>query len=710
MTAEPSARFPQVERVINVNRNQRVFVFYSLAVLLTSLASILFADLLWRVGWTPARLILLSLFTVLFLMVSIGCIHAVYGFILRRLGDSQRITAFADYRSCNIDDTSTALLIPIYNEDVDRTYAGVRAMYESVRATGHLAQIDFFILSDSTQPENWIEEERRWFELISELGALGRVYYRRRAENVDKKSGNIRDFLSAWGKRYRYFIVLDADSVMSGSTITDLIRLMEIHPTVGLIQTAPALVNARSAFARMQQFANRLYGRVFEAGLNYWSQDGGNYWGHNAIIRTEPFMHSCDLPKLPGKKPFGGHILSHDFIEAALLRKENWEVWFAWDLGGSYEEGPPSILTNAQRDRRWCQGNLQHFMLLFARGFRGISRIHLIFGIVGYLAGPIWLLFMVTGTYILWQTKHTGLSTVVVEPFTPYIHLDRTGHSLLVFGIAMTAIFLPKILSLVDLLFDADRRRSFGGFSRAAASVFLESLFSTLHAPIQMLMHSKFVVATLFGASVRWSTQERGCDGTDWKAAFHQHWTHTAVGLGWGGLTWWLDPGSLYWFLPVLAGMVLSIPLSVLTSRERVGQSLLQSRLFLTPEELDPPVELRQLNLPMESVALRSAARGIEAVIVDPYVNAIHISLLREREARSADEARGGNANLIPESKQRLAERLLNAGASGLSTAEKLAILADSNLTAWLHREIWRRPAAELANSWRKLVAPDAVM
>src|SRR6185503_12831204 len=246
---------------------------------------------------------------------------------------------------------------------------------------------------------------------------LGKIYYRRRLFNEERKSGNVRDFLNTWGKRYRYFVCCDADSVMRGETLVDLVKLMEAHPTTGLIQTVPALVNAESLFGRIQQFANRLYAPVFISGLNYWALDFGNYWGHNAIIRTEPFMEHCDLPHLPGRRPFGGQILSHDFVEAALLHKENWQVWFAYDLEGSYEESPQGMIENAQRDRRWCQGNLQHTMLLFARGLHRISRIHLLMGIFGYLAGPLWLLFLLTFNYALWAKEYSGLSDITVRAF-----------------------------------------------------------------------------------------------------------------------------------------------------------------------------------------------------------------------------------------------------------------------------------------------------
>jgi membrane glycosyltransferase len=703
----PPARPPlQVEPGPRVHRGPRVFIFYSFAVLLTGFASLLFADLLWRQGWSASRTILLVLFSVLFLLAAIGCVHGVYGFVLRRIGERRRITAMGDYRSCTINHTSTALVFPIYNEDARRVCAGLRATYESLVKTGLIARFDFFILSDSTSPNHWVEEERRWFQLAQSLGAFGKVFYRRRSDNEGKKSGNIRDFLNHWGRRYRYFVVFDADSMMSGNTIVDLVKLMEAHPTVGLIQTAPALVNARSLFGRMQQFANRLYGPIFTAGLNFWSQDGGNYWGHNAIIRTEPFMRLCDLPQLPGKKPFGGHILSHDFVEAALLQKENWEVWFAWDLEGSYEEGPPGIIENAQRDRRWCQGNLQHIMLLFARGIRGVNRLHLTFGIAGYLAGPLWFLFMLTGSYMLWYHEHTGLSDVVVSAFTPFIRLDVRGHALLIFGISMGVIFLPKILSLVDLALDPARRREFGGVVPAAMGAFFETLFSTLHAPVQMLFHTKFVIAALLGTSVHWSTQQRTTDGTSWRAAWNQHWGHTVLGLAWGAMTWMMEPSVFWWFVPVLSGMVLSVPLSVLTSRESLGRIASRTGLFQTPEESNPPMELQRLDALMATPeeARNSGASteqpGLVEAILDPYVNAIHVSLLREKLLEGATASHAKPAPSSADAADDLSEKLLKEGPAVLTTAQQLSILSDPDRLTLLHRRVWMTAPEELASAW----------
>ena len=281
-------------------RGWRLFIFFSWALLLTGLVSMFFADLLWRTGWSASCTVLLVLFVVLMWFASVGCIHGVYGFFLRTFGARRRITALKNYRDQKIDGTSTAIVFPVYNENVVRVCEGLRATYESLERTGQLERFDFFILSDSTDPDKWVEEERRWQELVRDLDALGKIYYRRRLNNEGRKSGNVSDFLNAWGRRYRYFMVCDADSVMRGETLVDLVKLMEAHPTVGLIQTVPAVVNAESPFGRVQQFANRLYAPIFIAGLNYWALDLGNYWGHNAIIRTEPFMQFCDLPQLPG--------------------------------------------------------------------------------------------------------------------------------------------------------------------------------------------------------------------------------------------------------------------------------------------------------------------------------------------------------------------------------------------------------------------------
>lgn len=671
----------------------------------------LFADLLWRTGWSASRTALLILFVILFWFTAVGCMHGIYGFVLRVFGTRQCITRMADYRDKNIEGISTAIVFPICNEGVLRVYEGLRATYESLKKTGQLAGFDFFILSDSTEPDKWVEEERRWFELINELDALGKIYYRRRLENEGRKSGNVRDFLSAWGRRYRYFMVCDADSVMRGETLVDLVKLMETHPTAGLIQTVPATMNAESLFGRIQQFANRLYAPLFITGYNYWTFDLGTYWGHNAIIRVEPFMQFCDLPQLPGRKPFGGQILSHDFVEAALMSRENWEVWLAYDLEGSYEETPQTMIENARRDRRWCQGNLQHGLVLFAKGLRGVSRLHLALGVFCYLTGPLWLAFLLLFVWIRWYQKYTGLSTVTYPAFTPFLHVNGTVHALLIFIICMVVLMLPKFLSLVDLAVDRKRARQFGGIGRASAGIVCETIFSTLHAPLQMLWHTRFVLTNLFGTSVGWGGQNRAADGTTWLFALRRHWGHMLVGVAWGIFMWHLERSLFWWFTPVLAGMIFSVPLSVLTSRSRLGMRSRQMGLFLTPEEIAPPEEIVALRSQMrlhEMTDVPAPSRphaGLAEAVLDPYVNAIHVSLLREKQFNPIYAEQFSKLGVGGEKVQALGEKLLAEGPNKLSKDEVLNVMADQRVMVWLHQQAWQRPGPSLAPWWRAAIA-----
>ena len=278
--------------------------------------------------------------------------------------------------------------MPVFNEDVSRVFEGLRVVFKSVQDAGGADSFDFFVLSDSNQPNQWIREEVAWVELCKQVGGFGKIFYRKRRQAINKKAGNVADFLRRWGRNYRYMVVLDADSVMTGAALARLVSMMEASPAVGIIQTAPRVVRGETLYSRLQSFANRLYSPLYLAGLNYWQQHEGNYWGHNAIIRVQPFMEHCALPELPGNEPFGGRILSHDFVEAALMRKAGWAVWLAHDIEGSYEEGPPTLIEGAKRDRRWCQGNLQHAWLLTARGFRPANRFHLLMGIMAYVSSP----------------------------------------------------------------------------------------------------------------------------------------------------------------------------------------------------------------------------------------------------------------------------------------------------------------------------------
>jgi membrane glycosyltransferase len=681
----------------------RIFLFFGFALLITGAISLLFADLLWRRGWTANSTILMCLFVPLMFFNANGAMHGIYGFWVRWRGDSQRITGVMDFDEEDISDTSTVILFPVYNEGAAEVYARLKATYISLQKTGELEHFDFYILSDSTDAANWIDEETRWVELTGSLKAEGRIFYRRRLLNEGKKSGNIRDFLNAFGNQYRYFVVFDADSFMTGETLVKLVKMMEAHPSVALIQTPPAAINAQSLFGRLQQFCNRLYAPLFTAGSNYWVQGFGNYVGHNAIIRTWPFMKYCDLPHLPGRKPFGGQILSHDFVEATLLVKNHWRVWQAYDLEESYEEIPPGLIEYAQRDRRWCQGNLQHILVLFARDLRGVSRMHLLFGIFGYLSGPLWLAFLIAFNAQLFFHRASGLSDITVRSWTPYLKLSASHHALLVFGLATLVLLTPKILALIDLARDRERARAFGGMLKASLSAFLELIASTLQAPLLMLWHTQFVASALMGRSVSWKTQNRAAGGTSWAYAFRNHWKHTLVGIVWGVLVGWMQPALLGWMSPVLLGMLLAIPYTVLTSRASAGERARRAGLFLTPEETQPSEDIVRLRVALEQ-AEQSGNVEIAATIFDPHINALHIALLKS--AKNDPATSGALEKLAKDQRSfdELREKALREGFDSLTTKEKLYLLSDLATVEALHRELWTRPFERLGKSWHPIL------
>ncbi len=687
---------------------KRRFLFFTTIFLLTSLAGWFMADLLWNSGsrpgeMTPFEWAMLGLFLVLFAQVATGFTHALFGFyVLNRGGDFRRIQRSLPEHDPEAPLGPTAVVMPVCNEDPSRVFEGLRVIYRSLEETGRLAHFDFFILSDTGDPNKWIQEELAWVELCKQVGGFGRIFYRKRRQGINKKSGNVADFLRRWGSRYRYFAVLDADSIMTGRAIVRLVQLMERNPDVGILQSVPRLVRGETLFARLQQFANRLYSPVFLAGLNYWQQGEGNFWGHNAVIRTAPFMEQCSLPDLPGSEPFGGRILSHDFVEAALMVKAGWSVWLAYDLDGSYEEGPPTVIDSAKRDRRWCQGNMQHSWLLFAKGFRAANRVHLLMGIMGYVASPLWLLFLLLSTIHVFDQVRAGgsggVGELIFEHWGYYFELPQT---LALFGLTLVMLFLPKVLGVVVQWRAEGRQPLHGGRVRMVVAALGETVLSSLLAPVNMLFHAKFVVFILLGQGVGWVTQRRDAEGNDWREAILTHWGHTVFGLVWGISTYVMIPGFFWWLSPVLAGMVLSIPLSIFLGSEAAGRFARRLGLFLFPEESMPPYELRRLEKNLEEcyrhmrpIEELRGDYGLLQAVLDPYINALHVSLQRQRRPAEATRA----YFLV------LRERLLREGPGKLSAKEKRGLLLDPESMTWLHSELWRRPQGELAEWWQLAV------
>jgi membrane glycosyltransferase len=684
--------------------SRRRFFFFSSVFGLTSLATWFVADMYWREaeGLTGLEILLLLLFVPLFAHIAVGFCTAIAGFyVVNRGGDGSRISksspAGGPYKLA-----STAIIMPVYNEDVSRVFEGLRVVFKSVQAIEGADNFDFFILSDSNQPNQWIREEVAWAELCKQVGGFGKIFYRKRRQAINKKAGNVADFLRRWGKNYRYMVILDADSIMTGEALARLVTMMEATPNAGIIQTAPRTVRGESLYSRLQAFANRIYSPIYLAGLNYWEQHEGNYWGHNAIIRVQPFMDHCSLPELPGNEPFGGRILSHDFVEAALMLKAGWAVWIAHDVEGSYEEGPPTLIESAKRDRRWCQGNLQHAWLLTARGFRPANRFHLLLGVMAYVSSPMWLLFLVLSTLEMVSQASTGRFDTGYGADTTSVfgYIVSVPEALTLFSLTMLLLFLPKFVSVVVLLGPGEEAAGFGGRPRVVLSALLEAIGSALLAPINMMFNTKFVIFTLLGQGVGWVAQKRAADedGTDWREAIITHGPPTLIGLCWGVSTLILVPAYFAWLSPVLAGLVLSIPLSIFLSKASFGRRARELGIFVTPEETQPCIELQDLeqNLaecyrhlpPFEPLR---ADYGLMQAVLDPYINAMHVSLLRQR--RTSAVAREWFA--------KLQGRLLREGPGRFTTKEKMALLLDPESMIHLHRELWSLPSESLAEWWR---------
>lgn len=667
--------------------NIRRVVLLALMFAQTALATWFMRKVLPYQGTAAIEMAILALFAVLFCWVSAGFWTAMAGFLVMMRGTDRFAISARDADGRAIpDDARTAIVMPICNEDVPRVIAGLRATYESLARTGELAHFDFFILSDSNDSDTCTAEIAAWAALCREVGGFGRIFYRRRRRRVKRKSGNIDDFCRRWGKNYRYMLVLDADSVMSGSCLTTLVRLMEANPGAGIIQTAPRAAGRETLYARIQQFSTRVYGPLFTAGLHYWQLGESHYWGHNAIIRVDPFMRHCALSPLPGRGSLAGEILSHDFVEAALMRRAGWAVWIAYDLDGSYEEMPPNLLDELKRDRRWCHGNLMNFRLFAARGMHPVHRAVFLTGVMAYLSAPLWFLFLALSTALL--AIHALVEPQYffeprqLFPIWPQWHPEK---ALALFGATATLLFLPKVLSVLAIC--AKGAQQFGGGTRLLLGMLLESLVSMLLAPVRMLFHTQFVVSAFLGWAIRWKSPPREDSETSWGEAWRKHGLHMLLGLAWGVAVYRLNPAFLPWLLPIAGALALSVPLSVWSSRVSLGRRLHRAGIFLIPEEKEPPPELSA------TYAYAQETRGgpvFADAVVDPVVNAI---------ACKGARARPGLPLPAREARASLARTALHGGPASLDESQRLRLLDDALLLSWLHGEVWNSPEAHA--DWR---------
>src|SRR5215510_14643278 len=611
---------------------------------------------------TVLQVALLVVFTVNFVWIALPFVNGLIGFLALWGGrDVSGITSPSLQHGAPLT-TRTALLMPIY---------------KSLDALGVLDYFALFILSDTTDLELWLEEEAGFWELRRRTKGERHIFYRHRPKNIRRKAGNIADFCQRWGAQYEHMVVLDADSLMTGQALVQLVAAMEASRDAGLIQTLPLVVNRHTLFARAHQFAARLYGSVMATGLAYWHRGDSSYWGHNAIIRTKAFIAHAGLPDLPGQPPFGGHIMSHDFVEAALIRRAGWKVYLVPEITGSYEESPPSLLDFAERDRRWCQGNLQHSRVVPAAGLHWLSRLHLVMGIMSYLASPIWLLFIVLGILLALQAHFLRPAYFpkgfALFPTWPIFDPQR---ALQLFVGTMAVLIAPKVFGYILLLKDRQTRRCCGGTLRTAMSVLIEIVLSSLIAPVMMLIQSAAVLGIVTGRDAGWKAQRRDDGSIPLRELVRRHRTHTICGVVLAGIASSVSPVLLAWMSPVVLGLVLAIPVSAVTGWPALGQAVRRLGLLMTPEEIAPPAVLQRANeLACEWATTRPPLTEVFARLAsDAQLRALHAMMMPatpERRKREYDvDLLLGLAKLADADSLEEASTLL-------SDREKLAVLGN---------------------------------
>ena len=632
-------------------------------------------------GSTWVEKAIVAVAATLFIWISAGFWMAVTGFLIRRLGGDKYNPSvrFAEQLASDaVPLAATAITFPVYHEDVQRTLAGLRATWLDLARTGHQDHFTFFVLSDSRDPDVWLQEREACRRLREELGDGLKLYYRRRIVNLNRKTGNISDFLRRWGKHFDYTLVMDADSIMTGEALVRMVQIMQLEPRIGILQSAPALINAVSGYSRIQQFGNRLYGALFTEGLAALQMGEAVYWGHNAIIRTAPFMKHCGLPHLPGFGFIKGSILSHDFVEAHCMWRAGYEVWLDPRIEGSYEESPPTLDDELERDRRWAKGNLQHLYFLLGTKASLAHRSAFANGIMAYCSSALWFIYLVLITVELAQFV---LFPIEYFPdqyslFPTWPQWDPTWAVTLALS-TLFLLFAPKILAMLEVIFSRRLRRAYGGVVAVISGVVLEMVVSVLLAPIRMLAHARYVIGTLLNLSVSWAGQNRTRE-IGWRDALINHLPGSILAVAWAGFAYWLQPMFFYWSLPIAIPLLLAAPVSVWLSSFRNGTDLRDREILLTPEEVDTPAVKRDLlNAPL--LVVESELTPFERAVVHPRVNGFHAAQAYDRADTPARVSQ----------RRMLVKRCLRHGAAALSVKDRAWIVDDGRALRELHREVW---------------------
>jgi membrane glycosyltransferase len=535
-------------------------------------------------GWSLVDLALFVCFAIGLPWTVLGFWNAVIGFACLHLA-RDGLTSVAAFVAAGERDVAltqrTAVLMTLRNEDPARAFARLRVVKASLDATGQGGAFDYFVLSDTNDPQVAAAEEAASEHWRQAEGLGERLVYRRRADNEGYKAGNVRDFCTRWGASYEFMLPLDADSVMSGEAILRMTRIGEAHPKLGILQSLVVGMPSNAFFARVFQFGMRHGMRPYTMGQAWWTGECGPFWGHNALVRIKPFVEQCHLPVLKGGPPLGGHVLSHDQVEATLMRRAGYEVRVLPVEGGSWEENPPTLLEFSRRDVRWCQGNLQYLKLLDLPGLKAISRFQLVWAILMFIGVPAFTLMIALAP----------LKVLDGEPAAAFPAASAIG----LYLTFLTMYLSPKIAGFLDVIVTRGGMKAYGGPLRFVAGVLTEVAFSFLLGAVTTFRITVFMLGLPFGRSVTWNGQARDAHGISWRTAAAGLWAPTLFGVVVCGLLYLLAPAALWWSLPLTLGYLTAIPFTVITASPALGRLVTRWRLCAIPEEFDTPREVAAL-------------------------------------------------------------------------------------------------------------------
>ncbi|WP_417669689.1 glucans biosynthesis glucosyltransferase MdoH [Pseudoalteromonas tetraodonis] len=599
----------------------RVWLFAIAAIGLSGYGISIMFEILNSNGMTLLEYALLALFSITFAWIVTAFCSGCIGFILQLFRIDPLTLKKIKPVSINSEALSqqkTAVVMPIYNEDTHRVIAGFEVSLQSLKATGQLKHFDFYLLSDTQDATIASNELSAWHALCERLGDTAKqVFYRRREDNKHRKVGNLTDFCERWGSQYEHMIVLDADSVMTGKCMLELTTSMLNNPQAGLIQTIPIPVRQDTFFGRFLQFASILYSPMLATGSAFWQTDKANYWGHNAIIRVKAFIDCCGLPTLKGKAPFGGEILSHDFVEASLLHSANWDVLLLADIEGSYEEVPSNILDYAVRDRRWVQGNIQHLGLLSSAKLKLMSKLHFLLGATAYISSLIWLSMLALSTIdAVTRALNSDVYFNRAYQLFPTWQIAKTELIDSLLYLTIIILLLPKLMGVIVTL--VHRKQRFGGALKLILGSVIETVFAIIVAPLMMVFHAYFVVCVFLGKKVKWDAQPREGRMVPWKEAFSYTLLSSLIAIVWGSVAYYFTPVFFWWLSPILLGLILAAPIVRYSSSIKLGVKLRQWGIFLCPSEVDNDATLAALKVHLKEIAVPPAGRYSTAIPLLP--------------------------------------------------------------------------------------------